>query len=233
MLPPLPEISIIIPTLNESAFIVECVESLLLGNYSTKRIELLIIDGGSTDDTVAKAEDLSRRYPSVKVLRNPMIIVPAAMNIGVRAASYDLLMWCGAHAIYDKDYVNLAVNTLLEESGAASVGGVISPIAKTATGKAIAIATSSKFGIGNAQYRYATTRQHVDTVFGGCFYKASIHKIGGFNQAWVRNQDYELNYRLRTQVGPIVLEPGIRCQYYCRESIAQLSKQYFAYGFWR
>ena len=229
----LPSISIIIPTFNESGFIVDCIKSLTLGAYPCEKIEVLVVDGGSTDDTAVQVRSLSGASLNIKLLDNPKKITPAAMNIGINAASNELLMWCGAHAVYDKDYVINSVTTLLDEPQAGSVGGVISPIAKTTTGKAISIATSSVFGIGNAQYRYAKERQQVDTVFGGCFFKKNILKVGGFNEAWVRNQDYELNYRLRSQIGPIILEPSIRCKYYCRESISKLSKQYFEYGFWR
>jgi GT2 family glycosyltransferase len=209
------------------------VHTLLFGNYPIENIEILIVDGSSKDATAAKVGQLRVDHPNVRLLVNKKTIVPAAMNIGVAAATHELLMWCGAHAKYDKDYVLNSVITLLTEKKISSVGGVITPIAKTTTGKAIAIATSSKFGVGNAQYRHATRKQHVDTVFGGCFYKKNILKIGGFNERWIRNQDYEFNHRLRKQIGPIILNPTIRCQYYCRESILQLFKQYFSYGFWR
>jgi len=229
----LPPISIIIPTLNESGFIIGCINSIIQGNYPVENMEIIVVDGGSEDNTVEQVKSLSQAHLDIVLLENHKKITPAAMNIGIKAAKYDLLMWCGAHAVYDKNYVLHSVNALLDDPKAASVGGVINPIANTKMGKAIAVATSSKFGIGNAQYRHATTRQYVDTVFGGCFLKKSINEIGGFNEAWVRNQDYEINHRLRTNVGPIILDPSIRCQYYCRESISKLYMQYFNYGFWR
>jgi len=228
-----PSLTILMPCFNESKFIVGSVESLLSGNYPKSKIEILVIDGGSTDNTIEKVKLLCERFDSVKLLHNAKKVVPAALNLGVASASNDLLIWCGAHAIYDSDYVKNSVATLLGEQAASSVGGVISPIANSRVGKAIAIATTSKFGIGNAKYRYASTRQLVDTVFGGCFYRANVLKVGGFNEQWIRNQDSEFNHRLRTQIGPIILEPSIRCQYYCRETLRELSSQYFSYGFWR
>ncbi len=204
-----------------------------MGSYPIEKIEVLIIDGGSTDRTKKEVIELKLEGLDIKLLDNPKKITPAAMNIGVANASHELLMWCGAHAIYDLEYVRQSIQTLLDTPDASSVGGVIRPIAKTTMGNAIALATSSKFGIGNAKYRYATKRQEVDTVFGGCFRKADVLAIGGFNEHWVRNQDYEFNFRLRTQIGPIVLEPAIQCQYYCRESLGALAKQYHSYGYWR
>jgi len=222
----------LIPTLNEENFIEDCIYSLINGNYPNKLIELIVIDGGSTDQTLDRIAKLDKGQCSIKCIHNDKKIVPSAINMGGASASNDVILLAGAHAIYHEDYILYSVETLISEQ-CASVGGVITPIAKTPKGKAIALATSSKFGIGNAKYRYAKDKQSVDTVFAGCFLKSSIDEIGGFNEKWVRNQDYEFNFRLRAQVGKIILDPRIKCQYYCRETITSLSNQYRDYGYWR
>jgi len=232
MLTPLPPVTIIIPTFNEQSFIERCVMSILSGSYPKADLEILIIDGGSTDKTLEIINSLSERHSSVKVLLNPKKIVPSAVNIGIACASHDYIVWLGAHATYDSNYIRFSIETLLDEK-CASVGGVITPVGQSKTGKAIAAATSSKFGVGNAKYRYATEKQAVDTVFGGCWKKEDILRIGGVNESWVKNQDYELNCRLRELVGKIILDPRVKCNYFCRESIHGLAKQYFNYGFWR
>ncbi len=195
-------------------------------------MQIFVIDGGSLDNTAQEVKNLCNKHSEIELLLNPKKIVPVAMNIGVNSASHSIILWLGAHAIYDEDYITNSVQILISEKSA-SVGGVISPRGKTTVGKAIAAATTSKFGIGNAKYRHATRRQKVDTVFGGCWLKTNIEAIGGFNEAWVRNQDYEFNCRLREKVGPIILDPNIQCKYYCRETIQSLGKQYFQYGFGR
>ncbi|WP_353412562.1 glycosyltransferase family 2 protein [Arenicella sp. 4NH20-0111] len=227
-----PSVSIVIPCFNEQGFIKPCLTSLLDGVYPHDKIEIILVDGGSTDNTLKEVGSLEGKPFNITIIHNPKKITPAAMNIGIEAASNDIIMWCGAHALYDSNYVSISIKTLLE-TNCASVGGVISPIAKTITGNAIAVATTHQFGIGNAKYRYSTRRQSVDTVFGGCFTKTSVEKIGGFDEKWIRNQDFEFNYRLRKHIGKIILEPTIRCNYYCRETIHSLSKQYFQYGYWR
>lgn len=227
-----PSVSIIIPCLNEEGFITPCITSLIDDSYPKDKIELLVVDGGSTDSTLKEVQELGDRFDNVRILHNPKQITPAAMNIGITASSNEIIIWCGAHARYQKDYILNSVKTLIE-TNCASAGGVITPIAHSEMGKAIAIATTSRFGIGNAKYRYAKQRQQVDTVFGGCFAKSSVTKIGGFDESWIRNQDSEFNYRLRLNVGPIVLDPSIQCEYYCRETLSSLSKQYFQYGYWR
>lgn len=228
----LPKVTVLVPVLNEQGFIVECLNSVLNGSYPSENLEILVIDGRSTDGTQQEILMLSSLHSSIKLVDNPKKIVPAALNIGIKKASHEIIIWLGAHAVYDSEYLLRSVETLLEEN-CASVGGVITPKGKSYIGRAIALATTSKFGIGNAKYRHANQRQEVDTVFGGCWKKDSITRIGGFNESWVRNQDYEVNYRLRKEIGPIILEPSIRCIYYCRESIKKLAKQYYQYGFWR
>lgn len=229
----LPKISVIIPSYNEEDFIENCVLSLITDSYPLDSLEVLIVDGGSTDDTVTKVKSLQEQYAVVRLLRNPNKTVPAAMNIGIAEAEHPIIVWCGSHAIYGDGYLKNSVDALLSDPKCSSAGGVITPIAKSPTGKAIAIATCNKFGIGNALYRYAKERAYVDTVFGGCFRKSSVQLIGGFNESWTRNQDYEFNFRLRKSIGPIILEPSIRCKYFCRETITALAQQYFEYGFWR
>lgn len=227
-----PPISIVIPTFNEENFIVGCIESLTLGEYPAHLIEIIVVDGGSTDDTVSRAQEAALNGATLKLISNPKKIVPCAMNLGIAAAANEVVIWVGAHAVYDHSYLTKSVEILLSKK-CASVGGVLTPVGLTRVGKAIAVATSNRFGVGNARYRTAKKTQQVDTVFGGCWKKANIVKIGGFNEAWVRNQDVELNTRLREKIGPIIVDPRIKCTYYCRESISALMKQYFSYGYWR
>lgn len=228
-----PNVTILIPTLNEEDYIEQCIYSILNNNSEiVESIEILVIDGGSVDKTQEKVLKLSERYLQLRLLDNPKKIVPAALNIGVANSSYDTLIWLGAHAIYDADYIVKSVETL-QKTGAAVVGGVLSAKGKGPFGKSLAFATSTKFGIGNAKYRYATKIQSVDTVFGGCWTKETVLKAGGFNEQWVRNQDFEFNQRVRDTVGEIILNPSIRVEYFVRESPKQLARQYFQYGFWR
>lgn len=154
------------------------------------------------------------------------------MNIGWQEAKHSLLVWVGAHAIFPQGYLNSLVSVKLTER-CGSAGGVITPIGKSLIGRTIAAATQSWLGSGGAKYRYAKHRQPVETVYGGIFFKHEVDQAGGFNEAWIRNQDAEFNARLRKRVGSIILDPSIECHYYCRESFSGLFSQYFQYGYWR
>ncbi len=227
-----PSISVLIPTLNEAGYIRPCIESLLNGEFPVDRMEVLVIDGGSSDGTQSIVTRMATENPAIKLLTNPKKIVPAALNIGVRAASHEIIVWVGAHALYSRNYLSRSTEVLLKME-CASVGGVLRAVGKSYWGKLIAVATNSKFGIGSAGYRHASELQSVDTVFGGCWRKSTVNKLGGFDENWTRNQDYEFNLRLRQEIGEIILDPAIRCSYFCRESLRGLASQYFQYGYWR
>ena len=227
-----PFVSVLVPVLDEEDYIIDCLESVAEGHYPLSRLEVLVIDGGSSDGTTNLVQTYIFRHPWVRLLYNPGRTVPAAMNLGIAEARHDILVWLGAHAVYAPEYLIRSVS-ILQSENCAAVGGIIQPEGKTLLGSAIANATSSWFGTGRAPYRHATERMTVDTVFAGCWHKKDLLAIGGFDEAWVHNQDYELNHRLRSQVGPIILDPEIRCRYYCRETLGALAKQYFQYGYWR
>lgn len=217
---------------NEEEFISKCLDSVLFNDYPHEKLEILVIDGNSTDQSVDIVRKYVNKYPFIRLLNNPKIITPAAMNIGIREAKGDIIIWLSAHAIYDRNYIKNSIR-LLKETGAASVGGVLEPVGGTYISKSIAVGLSSPFGVGDAHYRYATKNQWVDTVFGGTWYKKTLVGIGGFNEEWVVNQDYELNYRLRQNGGGIYLSPSISCRYFVRDSLSKLFKQYFRYGMWK
>lgn len=227
-----PLVSVVIPFRNEEAHIQTCLQSLLDGGYPKNRIELILVDGQSDDESVQRIRSMDVAPATLKIIDNPDRIVPCGMNLGIAQALGELILWAGAHAVYMPGYIQHSV-CLLTAMNAASVGGVIIPKGVSRTGQAIARAASNPFGVGNARYRYANKAGWVDTVFGGCFRKKDIVSIGGFNEAWAVNQDGEINYRLRTQIGGIYLSPDIRCEYFVRETYLALAKQYFRYGKWR
>lgn len=228
-----PLISVVIPFRNEQKHIKECIESLLEGGgYPKDKLEFILVDGNSTDDSKDIIRDIDISPATINIVHNPKQTVPCAMNLGIAASKGDIILWAGAHSIYLPNYIWFSV-TLLIEKNAASVGGVIIPKGFSRAGRAIAIAASNPFGVGNAKYRYTDKAGWVDTVFGGCFRKRDILSIGGFNENWTVNQDGELNFRLRDQIGKIYLSPEIRSEYFVRESYLALAKQYFRYGKWR
>lgn len=198
-------------------------------------MEVLVIDGNSNDLTKEIIESYCRKHSMIKLLNNPDRITPKAVNIGIKEAKGDIIMRMDVHAEYEKNYISTLVK-YLDELNCDNTGGVweIMPGANSITASAIALATSSPFGIGDAWYRIGVSGiREVNTVPYGCFRKELFDKIGLFDEELVRNQDDEFNARLIKNGGKIFLIPEAKIKYFARKSIKEISKMFFLYGFYK
>lgn len=227
-----PFVSILIPVKDEQGYISQCLDSICRNDYPYDRLEVLVIDGCSTDNTIVEVNGFLSRLKNLKLLSNKHETVPFALNKGIKTAKGDVLMWLCGHAVYCNDYISTCIE-LLSETGAASVGGLVIPKGRGRVGRAIAGALTSPLGNGNAIYRSGANPGWVDTVMGGCWLRSSVEQVGGFEEGWTRNQDSKFNTRLKEAVGGIYFNPSIWCYHYVRESLWELAVQYFEYGFWR
>jgi len=217
---------------NEKKYIRQCLESILGTEYPKDLLEVIVIDGMSTDGSRNIVMEYCAEYPMIKILDNPGKIIPKALNIGWKAAKGQIIIRMDAHALYSPDYIPRCVE-LLQTTPAKNVGGRQRPMGVTFKEKAIAIALSSRFGIGNVAYKFKKECAYVDTVYLGAWWKKTLEDLDGFNERWWVNEDYELNYRLRQKGEKILLSPDILSQYYVRGSLRRLFVQQFRYGFWR
>jgi succinoglycan biosynthesis protein ExoA len=224
----LPLVSVVIPMRNEAAHISACIDSLLAQDYPSDRVEVIVVDGESDDTSM----EVLRAYGDrLRIFRNPSRIVPTAMNIGIRAARGDIIARLDAHTLLATDYLRVGVETL-QRSGADNVGGPMCSIGGGPVGDAIALAMASRFGIG-AYFHFATAEREVDTVYMGMYPRQVFERIGLFDEELVRNQDDELNYRLRKAGGRIFITPRMRSRYQNRQSLRTLGRQFFQYGMWK
>ena len=227
-----PLVSVILPIRNEGKYIEKCLSTIIEQDYDLDKIEILVVDGASEDNTKEIVKKLCVKHKNVRLLHNPWRVVPTAMNIGIRNAKGNVIVRVDGHTILEKDYISQGIE-YLKKTQADNVGGLMRAIGKTYLSSAIAFATSSPFGIGNAAFHYSNKEQYVDTVYMGIYPREVFHKIGLFDEELVRNQDDELNYRLRKAGGRIFITPQIKSYYYNRGSLQSLWKQYFQYGFWK
>jgi succinoglycan biosynthesis protein ExoA len=224
--------SLLVPTLNEARHIRKCLDSLVAQDYEREAIEVVVIDGGSTDDTRDIVRGYTQRFAGIRLLRNPKQRQSAAYNIGIAETRGEFVLVIVAHATYERGYVRKCID-LLEQSGAQNVGGAQFAESTSYLGTAIAMATCSRFGVGDATFRYVKTATVVESVFGGTWRRTTLEGIGGFNEDLPVSEDYELNYRIREHGGKIISSPDIRIKYFCRDSIRAVAKQYFRYGYWK
>lgn len=227
-----PFVTIVIPCYNEERYIVKCLDSVVSGEYFLDRLEVLVVDGLSTDKTRELVEEFSNQYPLVELVDNPHKLKPHALNIGINKARGDIIIRMDAHALYHKDYISKSVK-YLEEYNADNVGGIRKTISgkNSVLGKSIAFSISHPFAAGNAVYRTGSKEfKWVDTVFGGCYRKEIFKKIGMFDERLVRGQDREFNIRLQKAGGKILFAPDIICYYYARPNIRSYVPWIFSAG---
>ena len=229
-----PLVSVVVPVRNEAVNIEACLERLLGQDYPRERVEILVVDGCSDDDTRGVVERVQARHPeaSLRLLSNPRRTVPPALNAGIREARGDVIVRMDAHALPTSDYLRACV-TALVRSGAANVGGIVAAKGATRFGEAVAFATQHPLGAGDAKHRIGGSAGDVDTVPFGAFRREAFASVGLFDESLVRNQDYEFNVRLRAAGHRVHFDPAIRFTYTPRGDIAALWSQYFQYGWWK
>ena len=227
----LPNISVILPVRNEEKYIAACVESIFAQDYPAEKMEVIFVDGCSEDRTVEILRAMCAEHPQIVVLENPNRTVPYAMNIGIAHSRAEIIVRLDAHAEYPPNYIRLSVETLLTKD-CDNAGGVCETRGRGFMGGAIAAMLSTPLGVGNSSFRIANEDKYVDTVPFGCWRRELFDRIGGFDERMTRNQDNELNHRIRKNGGKVYMNHNIKVIYYCRDTIPGIMKMGFQNGTW-
>ncbi len=224
-----PLCSIIIPCLNEEVFIEAVVRQAAEQRYPADKIEILVVDGGSTDKTRAIVSELAAADQRIRLVDNPDRIQAAAMNLGIKRSHGEVIVRLDAHAEYADDYVAEAVKAL-RRTGALNVGGAARARAKTDFQRSVCAALASPLGVGGSAYRDETREGFVESVWGGAFRREAFEMVGLYDAEAPTNEDAELNQRIIEAGGTIYLSRDVVAFYYPRGSLADVSRQYFGYG---
>ncbi|MBK7721418.1 MAG: glycosyltransferase family 2 protein [Austwickia sp.] len=229
--PAWPGISVVIPVLNEERHLASAVQMVLDQAYEGS-LEVILAIGPSTDGTDAVAAELTARDPRVRTVANPTGRTPDALNAGIAASRYDVVVRVDGHAEIMPGYLATAV-TELQRSGADNVGGIMDAQGISDLERAVARAMRSPLGVGNARFHVGGGAGPADTVYLGCFRKATLQRVGGYDPHFTRAQDWELNHRIRQSGGLVWFTPDLRVTYRPRGTLKALASQYFHYGRWR
>jgi succinoglycan biosynthesis protein ExoA len=226
------DISIVVACRNESGHIETFLDSLSAQDLSGFTWEAILADGISNDGTRELLEERCRRDERLRVIDNPGRIVSTGLNEAIRLARGEVVLRMDAHTVYASDYCRQCVETL-RRTGAANVGGPARTRATGVISRAIAAAFHSPFSTGGAKFHDVTYEGPVDTVPFGCWRRSTLLEAGLFDTDLARNQDDELNLRLRLAGGRIWQSRRIVCWYSPRAKMSGLFWQYFQYGFWK
>src|SRR5437879_6062468 len=226
-------VSFVMPVRNEEEYIRASLQSLVEQSYPASDCEIIVVDGRSSDRTREIIEELRQRNPQVHCLDNSAGIVPTAMNIGIRAARGEVIIRADGHNVYPQDYAANCVK-YLEETGADNVGGPWVTVAadESLSARLVAAILSSPFGVGNSKFRTSREEGFVDTVPFGAFRREIFDRVGMYNEKLVRNQDNELNARIRKAGGTIYLTPALTTHYHPVTNFVGLLKYAFKTSQW-
>ena len=173
-----------------------------------------------------------RFEPRLLIIDNPGGHTAKGLNAAIAAASSDVIVRCDGHSELSPNYVSRAVE-VLAQTGAANVGGRQAAVGTSFLQRAIAMAMTSPLGVGNSRFHYSGKPGPTDTVYLGVFQRSALDEVGGFDETLIRNQDYELNHRLRKAGHTVWFDPEMTVTYRPRSSLKTLWRQYFDYGAWK
>lgn len=219
------------PVLNEERHLRSAVRHILDQDYPGE-LEVVIALGPSTDATDAVAAALTAEDARVRTVPNPSGRTPAGLNAAIEASTHPIVVRVDGHGMLSPGYLATAVR-LLEETGAANVGGIMHAEGETAWERAVAAAMTSRIGVGNAAFHTGGSAGEAETVYLGVFRREVLQEQGGYNEEFIRAQDWELNYRIRQAGGLVWFSPELLVSYRPRPSVRALAKQYRNYGRWR
>lgn len=225
-----PKVSLIVPVYMEQKYIKDFLNSLLKQTYPTEKLEILLIDGMSTDGTREIIKKFIEKHSNYdfKLLDNQRRYQTFALNIGIQQAAGDIIIRLDAHSKFPENYVELCVETLLT-TDAENVGGLAITKGTNAFSRISAKMLSSVFGVGNSGFRTNAKSGYVDTVPFGTFRKELFDEIGLFDERLIRN---EFNSRILKNGGKIYLNHEIQFEYYSRDSFSGLMQYAFSNGKW-
>ncbi len=225
-----PSISIVIPVRNEVETIAATLESCLDQTYSGS-LEIVVADAQSDDGTRQIVQKYAAEH-AVRLVPNPAQITPAGLNAAIAASTGEVIVRCDAHSVLPPRYVETAVE-ILEHTDAGNVGGVQRAVGVHPMQRGIACAMTNPLGVGDARFHRGGSPGEVDTVYLGVFRRSVLADVGGFDEALERNQDYELNIRIRNAGHTVWFDPNLEVVYVPRNSLSSLWRQYHDYGKWK
>ncbi len=224
-------VSVIMPVLNEERHLAQAVDAVLAQDFDGS-IEVILALGPSHDETDRVAAELAAADPRVRTVDNPTGRTPAGLNAALKVAKSPIIVRVDGHCELPADYISTAVETLAR-TGADNVGGVMAAEGSTDFERAVAIAMTSRLGVGGASFHVGGEEGDVPTVYLGVFRAEALDRVGGYDESFDRAQDWEMNHRIRATGGKIWFNPKMQVSYRPRATVKDLAKQYFQYGTWR
>jgi len=230
---------VLVPVLNEGAQLRESVASMQAQDLRGLTMELLLVDGGSDQETKGILAELAENDPRIRLLENPARTTPVALNIALSHARGEYVARMDAHSRFPSCYLATGVERLCRDDAVEQVTGPMRPEGTGRWSGRVSLALETRLGIGGSGRWEAAVRDgfcetELDTgVFAGVWRRTTVDRLGGWDRSFPVNQDSELAARILERGGRIVSVPAMVATYLPRDGMFALGRQYGRYGFYR
>lgn len=226
-----PAVTVIMPVLNEESHLEASVQSILDQAYPGE-LEIILALGPSHDSTNEVAAAIAKRVPALRFIDNPRGLTTIGLNAAIKLAKHDYIVRVDAHSELAPGYIADGIRILLEQ-GADQLGGIMDAKGKSSFQKAVAWAYKSRFGIGGASYHVGGEAGEAESAYLGIFKKSALTRVGGYDEAIIRGEDWDLAQRIKKTGGLVWFSPELRVTYWPRGRFTNLVKQFYSTGIWR
>jgi glycosyltransferase involved in cell wall biosynthesis len=219
-LPRVPKVSVVVASYNGGKTLKICLESLGCLNYAD--YEVILVDDGSTDNT----PEIAARFPAVHVIRQPNKGLSVARNVGIAAATGEIVAFTDSDCRVDEDWLYYIVGDLLRGDFTGMGGPNFLPPEDSPTAAAVMASP------GGPAHVMLTDREaeHIP----GCnmaFFKFALEQIGGFDPVFRKaGDDVDLCWRLQTEGYRLGFSHAGFVWHYRRSTIRAYLRQQAGYG---
>ena len=230
-----PGIAYVLPCLNEAQHLRATLASLI-GQWDVAvPVEIVVVDGGSTDGSTEIVHDVAASAPSsciVRLVDNPRRTAAAGFNVGIAQSTAPVVVLGGARTVYPAHHAATVLDVLGNPQIDVAGGGVRNflPAKDASLERAIAALYVSPVGAGAAAYHRLRTPGFVDTVYCGAYRRSVLDAVGSFDERFTRGQDAEYNSRVTAAGFRILFDPRLSTDYQFRGGIREALRRAFRTG---
>lgn len=220
-----PTVSVVIGVYNGADMIGNCLESLLNQNYPREAYDIIVVENGSTDNTV----EVVKRYP-VRLYQSNIRGLAPARNLGLSKSKADIIATTDADCIAHPDWLAELVKPYVDPA-VGGVGGAVLAY-NNGGGRSIVEMFSDQFAplvnfvSGENEYLPHLVGAHAS------YRRRLLNQIGGFNPKMLTGEDIDVSWRIQLETGAkLVYAPDAIIYHHHRTTLTGLARLYRHYGF--
>jgi len=229
------KLSFIIVALNSEKALDRSLSSLILQDYPHNEIEVILVDGLSSDNTKQMMLDFQQNESSfgrIVVKDNPGRFLACGWNVALKEVTGEIVLRVDAHTEFPKDFVSKNIKCI--DGGESICGGRVISILEddSQMNRVMLEAENSMFGGGFSFFRRGEVCKYTNTLAFAAYKKEVFDAAGPYNERLVRTEDNDMHYRMQQAGYKFFFNPDIVSYRYCRSTFSKLVRQKYLNGYW-